>query len=91
MSEDQVRIAGTSPAGVELEKGKKYAFCACGRSQNQPFCDGSHKGTSILPHLFTAEESEQRWLCMCKHTKDTPYCDGTHNSIGFKAVDPVAS
>ena len=81
MSEDQVRRAGTSPAGVELEAGKKYAFCVCGRSANQPFCDGSHNGTPFTPHLFTAEKSEQKWLCMCKHTKDTPYCDGTHKTI----------
>ena len=81
MSDDQVRIANTSPIEVELEAGKKYAFCVCGRSESQPLCDGSHKGTSFMPHLFTAEKSERRWLCRCKHTKDAPYCDGTHNTV----------
>jgi CDGSH-type Zn-finger protein len=81
MSDEQVRVAGTSPMGVELEAGKKYAFCACGHSQGQPFCDGSHKGTSFTPHVFTAESSEKKWFCMCKHTKSTPYCDGTHNTL----------
>ncbi|HIH09147.1 MAG TPA: CDGSH iron-sulfur domain-containing protein [Candidatus Diapherotrites archaeon] len=37
--------AGDGPAEVHLEAGKKSAWCACGRSSNQPFCDGSHKKT----------------------------------------------
>jgi CDGSH-type Zn-finger protein len=81
MSDDQVRVAGTSPMAVELEAGKKYAFCVCGRSQRQPFCDGSHKGTPFTPHVFTAESSEKKWFCMCKHTKNVPYCDGTHKTL----------
>ena len=81
MSDDQVHIAGNAPVEVQLEAGKKYAFCVCGRSESQPFCDGSHKGTPFMPHLFTAEQSETRWLCMCKHTRDQPYCDGTHKTV----------
>jgi CDGSH-type Zn-finger protein len=81
MSNEQVRVAGTAPVAVDLEAGKKYAFCVCGRSLDQPFCDGSHKGTSFKPHLFTAEISEKKWLCMCKHTKNVPYCDGTHKTL----------
>ena len=81
MSDQQVRIAGTSPIEVELEAGKTYAFCVCGRSRGQPFCDGSHEGTPFTPHVFTAERSEKKWFCMCKHTKTVPYCDGTHNTI----------
>ncbi|MCA1760054.1 MAG: CDGSH iron-sulfur domain-containing protein [Bacteroidales bacterium] len=30
---------------VTLETGT-YHWCACGRSNNQPFCDGSHQGTA---------------------------------------------
>ena len=81
MSDEKVHIAGRSPKAIELEPGKKYAFCVCGRSQDQPFCDGSHKGTSFKPHLFTAESSETQWLCMCKHTRNVPYCDGTHKAL----------
>jgi len=81
MSDEKVHIAGRSPAAIELEPGKKYAFCVCGRSQEQPFCDGSHKGTSFKPHLFTVEGSETQWLCMCKHTRNVPYCDGTHKTL----------
>lgn len=81
MSKERVAVAGTLPTVVELEAGKQYAFCVCGHSQTQPFCDGSHKGTSFKPHLFTAESSEEKWLCMCKHSKNAPYCDGTHKTL----------
>jgi CDGSH-type Zn-finger protein len=81
MSNEEVRVAGRSPVAVELEAGKKYAFCACGRSQDQPFCDGTHRGSPFKPHKFIAEISEKKWLCMCKHTKNVPYCDGTHKTL----------
>jgi CDGSH-type Zn-finger protein len=81
MSNDDVRSAGRAPVEIQLEAGKKYAFCVCGRSEDQPFCDGSHKGTPFQPHLFSVEKSEKRWLCMCKHTKNVPYCDRTHETL----------
>jgi CDGSH iron-sulfur domain-containing protein 3 len=67
-----------SPYQVELEAGKRYAWCLCGRSQKQPFCDGSHAGTGIEPLMFTAERTELALLCGCKDTGDPPYCDGSH-------------
>jgi len=75
------RVAGSSPLAIELEAGKKYAFCACGRSQNHPFCDGAHRGSPFKPHKFIAEISEKKWFCMCKHTQNAPYCDGTHETL----------
>lgn len=42
-------IADNKPKKVELTKGKEYYFCVCGRSNSQPFCDGSHKGTGFSP------------------------------------------
>ncbi|NDC36921.1 MAG: CDGSH iron-sulfur domain-containing protein, partial [Proteobacteria bacterium] len=30
---------------LEMEPGTYY-WCSCGRSKSQPFCDGSHAGTS---------------------------------------------
>ena len=67
-----------SPYQVELEAGKSYAWCRCGRSKKQPFCDGSHAGTDIEPFMFTAERTEAALLCGCKDTGDPPYCDGSH-------------
>ena len=67
-----------NPYQVELEAGKRYAWCRCGRSKKQPFCDGSHAGTGIEPMMFTAERTELALLCGCKDTGDPPYCDGSH-------------
>ena len=69
------------PLVVELEAGKEYCWCACGRSETQPFCDGSHIGSGIAPKNFIAKRSERAWLCVCKHSKTAPYCDGSHNKI----------
>ena len=81
MTDETPQVAGTSPKAVELEEGKQYAFCTCGRSDNQPFCDGSHKVTSFKPHLFKAQKSGQARLCMCKHTGNSPFCDGSHKTL----------
>ncbi|MDP1707826.1 MAG: CDGSH iron-sulfur domain-containing protein [Gammaproteobacteria bacterium] len=73
-------IAQKSPFMQELEPGT-YTWCACGRSANQPFCDGSHQGTGITPVQFTVSEKTQLALCGCKHTRTPPYCDGTHQHL----------
>jgi CDGSH-type Zn-finger protein len=74
-------IAAKAPVKVALEAGKDYWYCTCGLSANQPFCDGSHKGTSLAPKKFTAEKDGDAWLCRCKHTANAPYCDGSHKSL----------
>ena len=74
-------IARKEPYRAEVEAGKSYAWCACGRSKSQPFCDGSHKGTGLSPHVWKAQKSETIWLCGCKRTAGPPYCDGTHTSL----------
>jgi CDGSH-type Zn-finger protein len=73
-------IAAKQPAVLELEPGK-YWWCACGRSQNQPFCDGSHEGTEFSPRELVLEEKKKVALCQCKHTGNAPFCDGTHKNL----------
>jgi len=75
------QIAQKAPYPVDVQAGKKYFWCACGKSASQPFCDGSHKGTSLLPFRFVAEGSGTFNLCGCKGTDDKPFCDGTHNML----------
>lgn len=74
---DPVRASNT-PFSVEVEAGKSYFWCACGRSATQPFCDGSHKGTGLVPAKYTATASKAVYFCGCKATKTAPLCDGTH-------------
>jgi len=74
-------VAQKAPYQVDVEAGKSYFWCACGRSRNQPFCDGSHKGTGLSPKPFKVEESKAVWLCGCKQTHTAPMCDGTHKSL----------
>ena len=82
-------IAAKAPAKQELEAGETYAWCRCGRSKSQPFCDGSHKGTGIEPLVFKAEESVEAFLCRCKATGNAPYCDGTHAGLGEANIGDV--
>jgi CDGSH iron-sulfur domain-containing protein 3 len=74
-------ISKKAPLMVVVKKGETYVWCACGRSAKQPFCDGSHVGTSFQPLLFTADRDETIGLCACKYSDDPPYCDGSHQDL----------
>lgn len=73
-------ISQKSPVRMELEPGT-YWWCACGKSQNQPFCDGSHEGTEFEPQEVVITEQKMYSLCACKHSKMGWKCDGTHKSL----------
>ena len=75
------KIAQKAPYPFEVKAGKKYAWCACGLSKKQPFCDGSHKGTEISPIIYTAEKECRVYFCGCKYSKSKPLCDGSHNNL----------
>lgn len=74
-------IPQKAPYPVEVTAGEKYFWCACGKSSNQPMCDGSHKDTSFTPLAYTAEESKTLFFCGCKNTAGQPLCDGSHNKL----------
>ena len=69
-----------SPYVQETAPGK-YAWCACGKSQGQPFCDGSHRGSGITPILTEIEEKKTVAWCGCKQSKNKPFCDGSHSQL----------
>jgi CDGSH iron-sulfur domain-containing protein 3 len=74
-------IGGRAPLPIEVEAGKSYWWCACGRSKSQPFCDGSHKGTTFTPIEWKAENAERAFFCACKRTSNRPLCDGSHKKL----------
>ena len=74
-------IAQKAPYPVEVEAGKTYFWCACGKSAKQPFCDGSHKDTGFTPVKWTAEETRRAFFCGCKHSASQPLCDGAHKAL----------
>jgi len=74
-------IADNKPVKVSLSKGQEYHFCTCGLSKSQPFCDGSHVGTSYTPRVIVSEQDGDAYLCACKHTRNTPFCDGSHQQF----------
>ncbi|MFT7108995.1 MAG: CDGSH-type Zn-finger protein [Psychrobacter glaciei] len=79
-------VANNKPAKVSLTKDEEYYFCACGRSDNQPFCAGSHEETNFKPKSFTAKEDSEEYLCQCKHSANLPFCDGSHKQFDDAAV-----
>ena len=74
-------VAQKSPYAVEVEAGKNYFWCSCGKSAKQPFCDGSHQGSTFAPVKYTATETKTAYFCGCKHTKNQPMCDGSHAKL----------
>jgi CDGSH iron-sulfur domain-containing protein 3 len=74
-------IGGRAPITVEVEAGKSYWWCACGLSKRQPFCDGSHKVTSLTPIELKPATSEKVWFCACKRSAKKPMCDGSHKRL----------
>ena len=74
----QATRASNTPFAVAVEKGKDYFWCACGNSKEQPFCDGSHKGSEFTPVKYSAAESSTVYFCGCKATANQPLRDGSH-------------
>ena len=70
--------ASDTPYAINVESGKNYFWCACGKSKKQPLCDGSHNGTDFTPIIFKALESKKVFFCGCKQTSSQPLCDGSH-------------
>ncbi len=75
------KVAKPGPYPIKVEEGKSYFWCSCGKSQKQPFCDGSHKGSQFNPVRYTAEVSKKVFFCGCKQSGKAPLCDGSHSKL----------
>lgn len=85
-------VARPKPCLVTLKGGRSYLWCRCGRSTNQPFCDGSHRGSGIEPLKVVPGEDQEVLLCGCKRTATAPFCDGTHTNLpGGSPLDDASS
>ena len=88
-------VYDVQPTAAELKVGEEYYWCQCGRSSKQPFCDGSHSSTDIVPLSFFGKEDGTAYLCQCKQTRNPPYCDGSHKNLQStdvgRAMAPAAS
>lgn len=74
-------VAQAAPYPIEVKAGESYFWCSCGQSKKQPFCDGSHQGTSFAPVKWQATENKTVYFCGCKQTKNSPLCDGAHKAL----------
>lgn len=77
---EEPKIAQKRPYVLDMEPGTYY-WCACGRSTNQPFCSGMHKGTPFTPIKVEITEAKKVFFCGCKHSGNKPFCDGTHRTL----------
>lgn len=76
----EAKIAQKKPCVLETEAGKK-AWCTCGLSEQQPFCDGKHKGTDFRPEIVEIKEAKKVAWCACKQSKKGAFCDGSHRNL----------
>ncbi|NMF96284.1 CDGSH iron-sulfur domain-containing protein [Aromatoleum toluolicum] len=81
MSNESANIAQKSPYAVDIEAGKSYWWCSCGKSAKQPFCDGSHQGSSFTPVEYKAEDTKTAYFCGCKQSGNGVMCDGAHQKL----------
>ena len=77
----EAKIAKKGPYVTVVEAGKTYYWCFCGRSANQPLCDGSHKGSEFAPVAYKAEKDGSVAFCGCKRSGCGVMCDGTHSRL----------
>ena len=74
------KIVQKSPYIVDEKAGKK-AFCTCGLSSKDPYCDGSHRKTRFSPKIIELTEDKKVAWCGCKYSKKGAFCDGSHRQI----------
>ncbi len=83
---EKALVGDNKPKEVELISKKEYYYCTCGRSSDEPFCDGSHKGSGCEPQKFSVDETKGYHICLCKSSSNPPFCDGSHSIYGVNDI-----
>ena len=73
-------IPSRTPYVLEVQPGT-YAWCACGKSKKQPYCDGAHAGSAFSPIIEKITVAKKVAWCGCKHSANGCNCDGTHKQL----------
>ncbi len=68
-----------APHIKELKAGESVYICQCGKTNNAPYCDGSHQGTEVTPLAHTPDQDGPIFVCGCGKSANKPWCDGSHN------------
>ena len=82
--DDESEYKHLFPISLEVEKGKKYIWCGCGKSKTPPLCDKDDCGDKAI--TYVADLTEELYFCNCKHTKKPPLCDGSHSKLLLEVI-----
>ena len=86
--------------GKSISIKKNSILCRCGKSKQQPFCDGVHRMSGfsssddfeaqiasirfVKNGPFKIDIEKDKSLCRCGASENMPYCDGVHSSLTSK-------
>lgn len=75
------------PIVLDVEQGKKYLWCGCGKSKTPPLCDCCHGEECHTKSVeYVSDLNETVFFCNCKQTKSPPLCDGSHSKLLLEIV-----
>lgn len=75
---DHARGDARHPLETKLKPDHKYKWCACGKTEEVPWCDGTCEDGK--PVKFYVDRKDVYRICNCGMTSTPPHCDGSHGN-----------